>query len=198
MSAFSFCQSMYDAPYRIVARTVVLLFLVNTLVSVAPGVAAAAEADFYVAPAGDDGWSGQAAESQRRSDRWPFCHARTCPGRDTPIPRNQRTRAAPSWCSSAEERTCASGRSCCVPRISGSQASPVIYESYPGEKSDSQWRQGDLRMAKGRWPAVEGRIAGGQVRPMVFPPVVCGRAATRSGSAAWQRWHVRHRRRARG
>ena len=72
MSVYSFRQSMCRAVHCIVARAVVLSLLVGAFLSVVGRVVAAAGADFYVAPAGDDAWSGRLPKTNADRTDGPF------------------------------------------------------------------------------------------------------------------------------
>ncbi|MFV2067117.1 MAG: hypothetical protein ACC645_09070 [Pirellulales bacterium] len=125
---------MYRTAHCIVARTVVLSFLVGTFLSVVEEPVGAAGADFYVAPSGNDGWSGS----------WPKANADPTDG---PFATLERARDAVRKFRSTKELS----RPVTVqlrggiypreqpfvlrPEDSGLEASPVIYESFPGEKA---------------------------------------------------------------
>ncbi|MFH1923917.1 MAG: right-handed parallel beta-helix repeat-containing protein, partial [Planctomycetota bacterium] len=125
------CRTSRDAA----APSVVLLLLVGAAASLAQeAVAPATRADFYVAVDGNDAWSGTLAEANAG-------------GTDGPFATLERAREAVRKL----RETSASQRPLVVqlrggthrrqelfvlrPEDSGTEASPVVYESYPGERA---------------------------------------------------------------
>ena len=72
MSAYIVRQSMCRSASCIVARTIVLSLLVSNLLFLVEGVVASAGADFYVAPDGNDGWSGRSPKANADRTDGPF------------------------------------------------------------------------------------------------------------------------------
>ena len=161
MSAYSFPQSVYCTACRIVARTVVLSLLVSTLVSVTQGVVASAEADFYVAPAGDDGWSGRLPKANANRTDGPFATLERA--RDAIRQFRATNELARPVVVQLRGGTYLRERPFVLrSEGSGSEASPVIYESYPGEKAVlsggrtiSGWRKADGPLWKVELPEVK-------------------------------------------
>ncbi len=141
---------------------IVFWLLVGVLVFAADGVvASAAEADFYVAPDGNDGWSGRLAKANAEKTDGPFASLE----RARDVVRKFRAATKPQQPVIVQLRGGVYRRQrpfILRPEDSGCETSPVIYESYPGEKATisggrvvSGWQKADGPLWKVELPEVK-------------------------------------------